>query len=232
MEGGRRPPSPTTPHPTPGPHLWAEFCPLHWLDSRETVPGRLAWLESHPRRSPQSPQGPLQHLGSAGTLAKHPGPPGKTHLDVGRVSRWGTPIQPDGATCRQTIDDNRMTETVGKCKYWPNSLSAGEDGTEALPPLAAHSTSLGRAPQCELESLPLLILPQVGKCRASSLHGTTARAAWAGEERHPWPPPGPPTPKLAAGHEFPSLDLAVVGQVPQTPPQPPIPSLSLSSLPL
>lgn len=136
-EGHPHPPLLTLP---PGPHLWAEFCPLHWLDSPETVPGRLAWLESHPRRSPQCPQGPLQHLGSAGTLAKGPGPPGETHLDVGRVSRWGAPIQPDGATCRQTVDDNRMTETVGRCKYWPNSLSAGEDGKEALPVLAVHFT--------------------------------------------------------------------------------------------
>ena len=93
-------------------------------------------------------------------------------------------------------------------------------------------TSLGRAPQRELDSLPLLILPQVGGCRASFLHGTTAKAAWAGEESHPCPPPHLPTPQLAAGHELPSLDLAVVGQVPQNPPQPPIPSLFLSSLPL
>ena len=26
-EGGRRPLSPTMPHPTPGPHLWAELFP-------------------------------------------------------------------------------------------------------------------------------------------------------------------------------------------------------------
>lgn len=93
---------------------------------------RQAWLERHPRRNLQSPQSPLQHLRSAGILAKRPRPPGKTHLDVGRVSRWGAPIQPDGATCRQTVGNNRTTETVGKCKYWPNSLSAGDDGKEAL----------------------------------------------------------------------------------------------------
>lgn len=44
---------------------------------------------------------------------------------------------------------------------------------------------MGRAPQCELESLPLLILPQAGECRASSLHGRTARAAWLGKRGTP-----------------------------------------------
>lgn len=231
VEGGRRPPSPTTPHPTPGPHLWAEFCPLHWPDSRETAPGRPVRLESHPRRNPQSPQDPLQHLGSAGTLAKRPGPPGETHLDVGRVSRWGAPIQPDGATCR--VDDNRMTETVGRCKYRPNSLSAGEDGKEALPALAAHSTSLGRAPQCELESLPLLILPQVGGCRASSLHGKPQLAQpGLGKRGTPARPP-PPHPQAGCWARAPVPGPRTGGAGPSDPSSAPSPlPVSVLSAPL
>lgn len=137
---------------------------------------------------------------------------------MGRVSRWGAPIQPDGATCRQTVGNNRTTETVGKCEHWPNSLPAGDDGKEALPhwqlkaprwaqhlgvnwrafPFSFYPklASAGQAPSV----VPQLGQPGLGK------RGTPARS---------------PLPKLAARHEFLSLYLAVGGQVPQTPTQPP-----------
>ena len=223
--GGGRQKATLTHHasPTPGPHLWAELRSLHWPDSRETAPGRPAWLERHPRGSPQSPQGPLQHLRSAGTLAKHPRPPGKTHLNVGRVRRWGAPIQPDGATCRQTVGNNRTTETVGKCEHWPNSLSAGDDGKEALPHWqlkaprwAEHLSVNWRAfpfsfyPKLASAGQAPSVVPQLGQPGLGK-RGTPARS---------------PLPKLAARHEFLSLYLAVGGgsgpsdisSAPQSPP--------------
>ena len=93
-------------------------------------------------------------------------------------------------------------------------------------------TSLGRAPQRELESLPFSFYPKLAGAGQASSMEPQPRQPGLGQRVTPARPPRLPTPELAAGHELPSLDLAVVGQVPQNPPQPPIPSLFLSSLPL
>ena len=142
---------------------------------------------------------------------------------------WGESVGGVPPSSQMVLPADRpwvITETVGKCKYWPNSLSAGDDGKQALPHWQLTAPRWAEHLSVNWRAFPFSFYPKLASAgQAPSMVEQLGQPGWGREAPLP-----APSPRLAAGHELLSVYLAEWGQIPQPPLSPPTPSLLLSAL--